>query len=429
MDAASQPTSNQLIFLRNEESRAKANLERALECYGEQLPLDDPYGVNPRKPHISEVLNIFRAFISEMCEIRRRTPDVNAAADYVYTAVMNFCRMTRSGVAIHQLPDDPAFRDQIQVAIRASVFGSGSAIQREPRAKIEEAQLGTLRTDAAQTAQCVANGVDRNADLASGVEGPKEGAEAAAPKTLGAPVEVPSDVTTKPWAGSSGKPNALSDEAIAAVTGLLAGPVTGGHDAGGSSAVAHSAHDERVSDRDAAQQLQTEATAAPPQPEQTDPTLSVSISIVELDAVASVQTGQERAQPKSEPAIAMEPTVPPDLSTSGPGGPHTAPNGKSNSEEPASTAVQVIQKAMTGIGLNPASLARKIRPILKRRNLKLKADRSTVYRIAAGTTKNPGPGMVSALIEALELKPDQAAILHRDFRNRADHHKNKLDKF
>jgi hypothetical protein len=126
MDAASQPTLNQLIFLRNEESRAKANLERALECYGEQLPLDDPYGVNPRKPHISEVLNIFRAFINEMCEIRRRTPDVNAAADadYVYTAVMSFCRMTRSGVAMHQLPDDPAFRNQIQVAIRASMFGS-----------------------------------------------------------------------------------------------------------------------------------------------------------------------------------------------------------------------------------------------------------------------------------------------------------------
>jgi hypothetical protein len=172
MDAASQPTLNQLIFLCNEESRAKANLERALECYGEQLPLDDPYDVNPRKPHISEVLNIFRAFISEMCEIRRRTLDVNEAAKYVYTAVMKFCRTTRSGVAIHQLPDDPAFRNQIQVAI--------------------EEQLGTLRTDAAQTAQCVVNGADRNGDLAFGVERPKARNREAAPAiTLDVSVEAP----------------------------------------------------------------------------------------------------------------------------------------------------------------------------------------------------------------------------------------------
>jgi len=124
MDATSQPKLKQLISLSQEESKAGKDLERALESYGELLPLADPYGVNPRKPEISEVLNIFRAFISEMCEIRRQATDVNAAADYVYRAVMNFCRMARSGIAMHQLPGDPAFRNQIQVAIRASLFGS-----------------------------------------------------------------------------------------------------------------------------------------------------------------------------------------------------------------------------------------------------------------------------------------------------------------
>ncbi len=138
MDPSSQPTLAQLIVLRNEESRVRPNLEKALDAYAEQLPLADPYGVNPRKPHISEVLKIFRAFISEMCEIRRQTSDVNATADYVYKAVMDFCRMTRSGVAIHQLPDDPAFIDGIQVAIQASMFGSGAAIRREPEAKLTD---------------------------------------------------------------------------------------------------------------------------------------------------------------------------------------------------------------------------------------------------------------------------------------------------
>jgi hypothetical protein len=124
MDATSQPTLKQLISLSQEDSKAKKDLEQTLESYAELLPLADRYGVNPRKPEISEVLNIFRAFIREMCEIRRKATDVNATADYVYRDVMNFCRMTRSGVAMHQLPDDPAFRNQIQVAIRASMFGS-----------------------------------------------------------------------------------------------------------------------------------------------------------------------------------------------------------------------------------------------------------------------------------------------------------------
>ncbi len=124
MEATSQPTLKQLISLSQEESKAKKDLERALESYADLLPLADPYGVNPRKPEISEVLNIFRAFISEMCEIRRQATDVNATAEYVYREVMNFCRMTRSGIAMHQLPDGPAFRNQIQVAIRASMFGS-----------------------------------------------------------------------------------------------------------------------------------------------------------------------------------------------------------------------------------------------------------------------------------------------------------------
>ena len=136
MDAASQPTLKQLISQNQEESEAKKDLEKVLESYGEQLPLADPYGVNPRKAHISEVLPIFQAFTSEMCKIRRRTTsDVNAAANYVYKAVMDFCRVTGSSVAIHQLPHDPVFREEIRAAIRASMFGSGSAIQREPRAK------------------------------------------------------------------------------------------------------------------------------------------------------------------------------------------------------------------------------------------------------------------------------------------------------
>ena len=170
MDAASQPTLKQLKSLSQQESEAKKDLEQALESYAEQLPLADRYGVNPRKPRLSEVLDIFRPFIREMCKIRRRTtPDVNAAMHYVYTAVMDFCRKTRSGVAIYQLPDDPAFRKQIQDAIRASMFGSESAIQREPRAKIEEAQQGTLRTDAAQ---CLANDVDRFLSDVSGSPAP-----------------------------------------------------------------------------------------------------------------------------------------------------------------------------------------------------------------------------------------------------------------
>jgi hypothetical protein len=92
----------------------------------------------------------------------------------------------------------------------------------------------------------------------------------------------------------------------------------------------------------------------------------------------------------------------------------------SNPKEPASTAVHVIQKAMRDSGLNPATLATKIRPILRREKSRLKADRSTLYRIAEGITKNPGPALVKALIEALQLKLDEAAVLHRDFRKRVD---------
>jgi len=141
MDATRRPTLRELTSLHEEESRVKEDLKRTLATYAERLPLVDRHGVNPRKPEMSEIINIFRAFSDRLCEICRRAGD-NNPAEYAYKAVVRFCRTTPSEVAIRQLPDDPEFTKQIRAAIHASLEdqtaadAAGSAgVRPSPRAE------------------------------------------------------------------------------------------------------------------------------------------------------------------------------------------------------------------------------------------------------------------------------------------------------
>jgi hypothetical protein len=83
--------------------------------------------------------------------------------------------------------------------------------------------------------------------------------------------------------------------------------------------------------------------------------------------------------------------------------------------EPGHTPIHlgILEAAMERHGLNPAKVAVKIRPLLKRKKAALKGDRSTIYRIVKGKTLRPQPAIRNALIEVLELKGDDVLIVQR----------------
>jgi hypothetical protein len=84
-------------------------------------------------------------------------------------------------------------------------------------------------------------------------------------------------------------------------------------------------------------------------------------------------------------------------------------------EECTAVAVRIMQAAMQQQGLNPPKLALKILAILRRAmQSKAKVDRTTVYRIVGGKTKKPQPAIRNALIEALQLKEEDATIVRRE---------------
>jgi len=77
---------------------------------------------------------------------------------------------------------------------------------------------------------------------------------------------------------------------------------------------------------------------------------------------------------------------------------------------------RIIRAAMQQQGLNPPRLAVKMQAILKRtRQAKGTVDQTTVYRILAGKTKRPQPGIINALIEALQFTEEDARLVHREF--------------
>jgi hypothetical protein len=83
-------------------------------------------------------------------------------------------------------------------------------------------------------------------------------------------------------------------------------------------------------------------------------------------------------------------------------------------EESTGAAVRIMHAAMQQHGLNPPKLAVKIRAILRGTRSKAKVDRATVYRIVGGKTKKPQPAVRNALIEALQLKEEDATIVRRE---------------
>ena len=63
---------------------------------------------------------------------------------------------------------------------------------------------------------------------------------------------------------------------------------------------------------------------------------------------------------------------------------------------------------MIAQGLNCPALAKKVRAELKRTGLgKLKVDRSTIYRVIRGQTKNPNPQILRAISKVLNLSADE----------------------
>ncbi len=86
---------------------------------------------------------------------------------------------------------------------------------------------------------------------------------------------------------------------------------------------------------------------------------------------------------------------------------------------PAAAEVElrrIIRAAMQQQGLNSPRLAVKMQAILKRtRQAKGTVDQTTVYRILAGKTKRPQPGIINALIEALQFTEEDARLVHREF--------------
>ena len=78
--------------------------------------------------------------------------------------------------------------------------------------------------------------------------------------------------------------------------------------------------------------------------------------------------------------------------------------------------LRIMRAAMQQQGLNPPRLAVRILAILRRtKQAKATVDRTTVYRIVAGKTKRPQPGIRNALIEALQLTGEDARIVQREF--------------
>ncbi|MGD0777947.1 MAG: hypothetical protein ABSC05_34615 [Candidatus Solibacter sp.] len=80
----------------------------------------------------------------------------------------------------------------------------------------------------------------------------------------------------------------------------------------------------------------------------------------------------------------------------------------------ANSAVRIMQAAMDRLGLNAPRIAKLIRAQLKPvPGLKLKVDRTTVYRILHGQTKNPDPAIRKALIEVLKLTNEEQQVVVR----------------
>ena len=87
-----------------------------------------------------------------------------------------------------------------------------------------------------------------------------------------------------------------------------------------------------------------------------------------------------------------------------------------------SAPCRIMRAAMQQQGLNPPELAVKMQAILKRtRQAKGTVDLTTVYRIVVGKTSRPHPGIVNALIEALQLPEGDATIVHRELCGRPPH--------
>jgi hypothetical protein len=86
-------------------------------------------------------------------------------------------------------------------------------------------------------------------------------------------------------------------------------------------------------------------------------------------------------------------------------------------------ALRIIRAAMQQQGLTQPRLAVKMQAILKRtKQAKGTVDQTTVYRILAGKTKRPQPGIINALIEALQFTEEDAQIVHNEFCGRPRPH-------
>jgi hypothetical protein len=107
----------------------------------------------------------------------------------------------------------------------------------------------------------------------------------------------------------------------------------------------------------------------------------------------------------------------------------SSPSNKQTARESAappavreSAPLRIMRAAMQQQSLNPPQLAMKMQAILKRtRQAKGTVDRTTVYRIVEGKTSRPHPGIVNALIDALQLTEEDATIVHRELCGRPRH--------
>ena len=107
----------------------------------------------------------------------------------------------------------------------------------------------------------------------------------------------------------------------------------------------------------------------------------------------------------------------------------SSPSNKQTARESAappavreSAPCRIMRDAMQQQSLNPPQLAMKMQAILKRtRQAKGTVDRTTVYRIVEGKTSRPHPGIVNALIDALQLTEEDATIVHRELCGRPRH--------
>jgi hypothetical protein len=78
-------------------------------------------------------------------------------------------------------------------------------------------------------------------------------------------------------------------------------------------------------------------------------------------------------------------------------------------------ASQILSSAMGRKGLNVPNLTVQLREMLRRkRQSKRTVDRSTVYRIITGTTKQPDPAIRNGLIEVLQLEGEEASTVRRE---------------